>query len=96
HQRAVVVGVQVIGLDHHGTPPETRPADPPEVSEAGDANPRVKTPDRRLRSVVVQADHLDPDDNGPLVSEDELAMLLGDPITGPGSEPGPEPEPERE
>jgi hypothetical protein len=38
----------------------------------------VKTAEHRLRSVVVRAEPRPGPDTGPLVSEEELAMLLGD------------------
>lgn len=53
-------------------------------SPAGDTA-RVKGASQRLRSLVVQIDDPQPVDDGPLVSEEELAMLLGpDPLPAPG------------
>lgn len=60
--------------------------DPP--SPAGDTA-RVKGASQRLRSLVVQIDDPQPVDDGPLVSEEELAMLLGpDPLPAPGRTTG--------
>ncbi|MBB6428405.1 hypothetical protein [Algisphaera agarilytica] len=53
---------------------------------------RVKGARQRLRSLVVQVDDPQPQDQGPLVSEEELAMLLGpDPAPAPGNDPAGDP-----
>ncbi len=70
------------------------PASPPNFVDTGDSAPhtsgtdlpadprdtaRVKGASHRLRSLVVKVDDPQPYDDGPLVSEEELAMLLGPP-----------------
>ncbi|MEM9418676.1 MAG: hypothetical protein AAGA25_06405 [Planctomycetota bacterium] len=61
---------------------------PPNPTEPG----LVKGARQRLRSLVVQVDDPQPQDHGPLVSEEELAMLLGpDPAPASGITPGNDP-----
>ncbi|MEM9881487.1 MAG: hypothetical protein AAF800_01045 [Planctomycetota bacterium] len=59
-------------LEPYDPPPAPDPDDPP-------ARPVVKGANQRLRSLVVRVDAEPPADPGPLISEDELAMLLGPP-----------------
>ncbi|MEO0514681.1 MAG: hypothetical protein AAF086_05230 [Planctomycetota bacterium] len=66
------------------TPPnfvDTGDSDPHTSGKENPADPRdtarVKGASQRLRSLVVKVDDPQPYDDGPLVSEEELAMLLG-------------------
>ncbi|MEM1108369.1 MAG: hypothetical protein AAGH99_06730 [Planctomycetota bacterium] len=61
-------------VDAAGSDPHTSPSQP--NAPADDAG-RVKGASERLRSLVVQVDDPRPPDDGPVVSEEELAMLLG-------------------
>jgi len=73
------------------TTPSTPAIPPQDFVDTGESKPhtsntdpayprdtaRVKGSSQRLRSLVVQIDEPRPPDDGPLVSEEELAMLLG-------------------
>ncbi|MEM9915245.1 MAG: hypothetical protein AAF911_09800 [Planctomycetota bacterium] len=61
---------------------------PPPAGETA----RVKGANQRLRSLVVQVDDPRPSNDGPLVSEEELAMLLGPDPEPAGPAPGTSPD----
>jgi hypothetical protein len=51
-------------------------AEPPTLEATDDAPAHLKAAGQRLRSVLIQVDRPHPELDGPLVSEEELAMLL--------------------